>query len=130
MGSRAGGLFILGGLKKQLSVECRSEINAQLLVDDRPDLEEAAEIAIYCIAMEALNNILKHSGASSVVITLRSVGSKVSLEVADDGLGFDLSQAEALSGMGARTHGTNAYHQHPGEARPIQPHSDGTVCVA
>jgi signal transduction histidine kinase len=92
---------LVGALQRRLdSVERRSEINVQLIVEGQPDLDEAAEIALYYIAMEALNNILKHSGASSVVITLRGEGKQISLEIADDGQGFDLSQKEALSGMG------------------------------
>ena len=121
---------LVGALQRRLdSVERRSEINAQLVVEGRPDLDEAAEIAIYYIAMEALNNILKHSGASSVVITLRSEGSKVSLEVADDGLGFDLSRDEALSGMGLVSMRERAAALH-GDLQVISRPGSGTRIIA
>ncbi|MGW8249321.1 MAG: sensor histidine kinase [Anaerolineales bacterium] len=92
---------LVGALQRRLdSVERRSDINVQLKIESQPVLDEAEEIALYYIAMEALNNILKHSGASSVVISLRGDGNRVELEIADDGQGFDVSQKEASSGRG------------------------------
>jgi signal transduction histidine kinase len=92
---------LAGALQRRLdSVERRSEINAQLVVQGQIDLDEAAEIALYYIAMEALNNILKHSAATSVFILLRGDGDKVTLEVADDGCGFNLEKMENQGGLG------------------------------
>jgi signal transduction histidine kinase len=92
---------LAGALQRRLdSVERRSEINAQLVVQGQIDLDEAAEIALYYIAMEALNNILKHSAATSVFILLWGDGDKVTLEVADDGCGFNLEKMENQGGLG------------------------------
>ena len=92
---------LAGALQRRLDlVERRSEINAQLTIHGQIDLDEAAEIALYYISMEALNNIVKHSGAASVLIDIRTVGNKITLEVADDGCGFSLDQMENQGGLG------------------------------
>ena len=50
------------------------------------------EQAIYRIAQEALNNIVRHAGACQVVIELDAQPCEVRLRIADDGRGFDLTQ--------------------------------------
>ncbi|HEY1402683.1 MAG TPA: PAS domain S-box protein [Pyrinomonadaceae bacterium] len=47
------------------------------------------ETAFYRIAQEALNNVAKHAGATSVSILLERRAGSVSLIVEDDGCGFD-----------------------------------------
>lgn len=126
--------FLEDGLVRALqrrldSVERRSEINAQLVVDGQLDLDEAAEVALYYIAMEALNNTLKHSGATSVVITLHGDEKRASLEVADDGLGFDLSEEEALGGMGLVSMRERAMAFH-GDLQVITSPGAGTRIIA
>ena len=41
------------------------------------------------IAQEALQNAVKHSHASHVTVVLRGEGSRLLLEIEDDGVGFD-----------------------------------------
>jgi len=53
-----------------------------------PPLGEPAETALYRVAQEALNNALRHAGASGVTVTLARTGRQVVLEVSDDGRGF------------------------------------------
>jgi len=56
---------------------------------DQPRLPADVELALYRIAQEALSNVLKHAGASTVVVRLRRCGSgKVVLLIADNGHGF------------------------------------------
>lgn len=47
------------------------------------------EIALYRIAQEALQNVVKHSGATAALIELRQEAAAVILTVTDDGAGFD-----------------------------------------
>jgi signal transduction histidine kinase len=63
------------------------------------------EIALFRIAQEGLNNVLKHSDAVSVSIRLAAEESAVFLKVQDDGCGFDNSvQTEQSStGFGLRS---------------------------
>lgn len=48
------------------------------------------KIALYRIAQEAINNIIKHSQAKSATITLDQINGVVHLCIEDDGLGFDV----------------------------------------
>ena len=52
-----------------------------------------AAIALFRIAQEALNNVVKHAHASCVSIQISSADDYVMLEVRDDGEGFDPSSA-------------------------------------
>jgi signal transduction histidine kinase len=42
------------------------------------------QVSLYCIAQEALNNVVKHAKASQAVVTLRA-GETVRMTVADNG---------------------------------------------
>ncbi len=53
----------------------------------RPDMH--AETALFRIVQEALNNVVKHSGATSVTIVLKRSGKGVTLTIEDNGIGFD-----------------------------------------
>jgi two-component system, NarL family, sensor kinase len=52
------------------------------------DLDAHVETAIYRMAQEALQNVVKHAGASHVRIELRSLPRVVQVLVVDDGVGF------------------------------------------
>ena len=47
------------------------------------------ETACFRIAQEALTNAARHAGAKNVSLSLRQLGERLRLEVADDGAGFD-----------------------------------------
>jgi PAS domain S-box-containing protein len=49
------------------------------------------EIALFRIAQEALNNVAKHAGANSVVISLEYLGTEYVMSIVDDGIGFGAS---------------------------------------
>jgi two-component system sensor histidine kinase UhpB len=56
-------------------------------------LRPEAAVALFRIAQEALNNVAKHAGAKLVRIGLSLEGEEVNLTIADDGSGFDVTQA-------------------------------------
>ncbi len=58
------------------------------------ELEEAVKITIFRIIQEALNNIIKHSGASNVNIILEFQERSVRIRVRDNGIGFDMEQVK------------------------------------
>jgi two-component system, NarL family, sensor histidine kinase UhpB len=51
-------------------------------------LEPEVEMALFRIAQEALNNVLKHAQARSVLITLEGIGRRFEMAVVDDGVGL------------------------------------------
>jgi len=63
-------------------------------------MEQSAEIIIYRITQELLNNIIKHADAKNVLIQLVREEDRFNLTVEDDGKGFDLKEIENNSGAG------------------------------
>ena len=57
------------------------------------ELRVEAALALFRIAQEALNNVLKHARARNVNIEISRVENQVMLAVRDDGQGFDASRA-------------------------------------
>jgi two-component system sensor histidine kinase DevS len=58
---------------------------------------EAEAMSLFHIAQEALNNVSKHANATSVTVRLSSSQKYVSLEVEDNGVGFEVPP-EGISG--------------------------------
>ena len=56
---------------------------------------------LYRVAQEALGNAVRHAQAGEVFIALRSTDRDITLEVRDNGIGFDVAGAEAsMRGLG------------------------------
>jgi signal transduction histidine kinase len=88
----------LGDLLRQLgeAMMGRTGMTVKVAVEGRCELPPEVHVALYRIAQEALNNVVKHAHASEVDITLCCVGrSGVELRVRDDGRGFDTRDVPA-----------------------------------
>jgi two-component system sensor histidine kinase UhpB len=55
-------------------------------------------VGLYAIIQEALNNVARHAGTGMAVVRLSLANCGTSLEIQDDGPGFDLEAALAESG--------------------------------
>lgn len=76
-----------------MEVESNSGINVSLVIGVLPEsFNQLLKTYVYRIAQEALNNIVKHSGATRAVISLFSDISKLYLHIEDDGVGFDTTK--------------------------------------
>lgn len=78
---------------------------AQLTIDtmiDTPEmkLEPDKAIAIYRVCQEAMNNVVRHSGARNAVVRFYQDADNLVLVIADDGSGFDLKTARDKHGLG------------------------------
>jgi signal transduction histidine kinase len=82
------------------AVEKRAGVEAQLRVEPNVELPAEVENALYRVAQEALNNSLKHAEANKVVVSLRTSGKQVEMEIADNGRGFDVEAARDQGGLG------------------------------
>lgn len=81
---------LLGALHQRLeAVERRAGIETRLRADDVYELPAAIEEGLYWIAQEALNNALKHAGASQIAVRLDSTDTNIVLTISDDGAGFE-----------------------------------------
>jgi nitrate/nitrite-specific signal transduction histidine kinase len=67
----------------------RARIPVALQVEGSGRLPAAVQIALYRIAQEALNNIVKHARASQIDIFFEHCPESARLIVKDDGIGFD-----------------------------------------
>jgi signal transduction histidine kinase len=73
----------------------RTRVGARLIFEGAYPLPGEVKIGLYRIAQEALNNIAKHAEAEQVVITFVDQSAGVSLEIRDDGLGFEPGETTA-----------------------------------
>jgi len=63
------------------------------------NLEKSISVALFRIAQELLNNILKHAEASQIQVQLVKDENHISLTVEDNGKGFDPSEATQGAGL-------------------------------
>jgi len=92
---------LIGALEQRLeAIERRAGINARMIVEVEIELPAELEGELYFISMEALNNALKHTKASEVVLSLHADEDSLILEVKDNGQGFDQELARAKGGVG------------------------------
>ena len=78
-----------GGL--QIQFNCDTSFN-------EPDITHST--AIYRILQEVLNNMIKHSGATAIQITLSQTIQHIQLLVTDNGIGFQVSEINNSEGIG------------------------------
>ena len=64
-------------------------------------LTDSHKLMLYRIVQEQLNNIIKHSEAENVMVSISKAGNKVLLNIVDDGKGADLT-SESPVGLGLR----------------------------
>jgi len=82
------------------SVEGRAGLKTEFKAEIENRLPYEVEEGLYRIAQEALNNALKHANARHLLLVLRQVGRTVTLEIADDGIGFDPAKARNRGRLG------------------------------
>jgi signal transduction histidine kinase len=94
---------LVSSLQHRLAaVEGRADIKARMISDEDIQLDKDDEIALYFIAQEALNNILRHAHARNVSVNLKQTRQNVILEIKDDGQGFNIKKLDN-SGLGLNT---------------------------
>lgn len=88
-------------------------------------LKKDSEIHVYRIIQEAVNNVVKHSGATEGTVVIKKRATTISLSIRDNGKGFDPAQLTArplehgfgLTGISERVHilkGTMTIDTQPG----------------
>jgi PAS domain S-box-containing protein len=97
----------LSFLGLQVAVErlCRDfaklhNIDMDCQIKDVPKLDAAKSLCFYRILQESLQNVAKHSRATSVMVELRRKGNELILRIVDDGIGFDPEKVRFASGLG------------------------------
>jgi PAS domain S-box-containing protein len=106
------------GLVEALRAECeRRGRQGRLAVamdfeSSRAVAGKDAELCLFRVAQEALNNVARHSGTCTASVTLREADGGLLLAVRDEGVGFDPASASAgrslgLASMRERVHLVN-----------------------
>ena len=99
---------LIAAIRKQVQLLARhTPIHAHMeLPDELRELDPDVQVAVYRSVQEALNNVAKHSQARNFKVKLTCPGSRLALEVEDDGVGFSTRAAQdrgfGLKGMRER----------------------------
>jgi PAS domain S-box-containing protein len=75
----------------QVEVECDSL---------PPSLGSVPKTLFFRVIRELLTNVVKHAQAQSARVSVRAAGDQFCLQVADDGVGFEMSNLSTLAGFG------------------------------
>ena len=94
---------LVAALQTRLAaVEGRARLKTELRVEGERRLPIQVEEELFRIALEALNNVLKHAHAQQVTVTLGFEDTAVRLQISDDGDGLDPVAARHGGGLGLR----------------------------
>ncbi len=84
---------LLGQFSSNLNIRYQYDENAEI------EIPRDISIALYRVVQEAINNVLKHSDAKNLNISLTEFSDRVSLYIQDDGVGFDHDQRTSGNGL-------------------------------
>ena len=82
------------------AVEGRAGIEQKLVVTGSQTFPANVEETLYHIVIEALNNSLKHAQATAVSVIIEQTDDAVTLQVTDNGQGFEMEMAVSGGGLG------------------------------
>jgi len=90
-------LGLIGALRQIIAaVEEETSCKANLIIAGDPTtLTPIQEIAIYRVVSEAINNVRRHAGASLVEAVLSFEHERITVDICDNGIGFDLEDVRA-----------------------------------
>lgn len=81
--------------------ENRSGIACRLEIDTAtPPLSQDKSINVYRIFQESLSNVMRHAGATSVVVSLLKAGQQIVLRITDNGVGISDQEISAPTSFG------------------------------
>ena len=81
---------LVAALEKQAAaIQARHGLQVETAFGEEPDAPVDAKESLYRIAQEALHNTVKHACATNVKIELGRDNGGITLQISDDGVGFD-----------------------------------------
>jgi signal transduction histidine kinase len=94
---------LVAALEKQAdALKARHGIDAVAALCNEPEASLEVKEAVYRIAQEALHNTVKHARASNVKIKMQCTPEQITLEITDDGTGFE-AQGDFPGHLGLRS---------------------------
>lgn len=117
------------GLIAALKSEARriAEVKAlelQTMFGEIPPLKKEVSLNLYRILQESLNNIIKHSHASAVFVSIEITNNKLTLQVMDDGIGCKETLEKSKGSIGLVSIRERAQLLH-GDAEFVSPDEGG-----
>jgi signal transduction histidine kinase len=93
---------LVAALEQRLNfVERRAGVQVEFTYTGDLALPIATQVALYRIAQEALNNAAKHAEATKIELSLIRAGNRLSLQISDNGKGFDPNNISPGMGLGS-----------------------------
>ncbi len=89
--------WLVRGFIERTGVATRYESNRDAL-----QMAPTKAAALYRFAQESLNNVTRHAQATGVHVTLFATDDEVTLEITDNGIGFDPDMLASAPGFGLR----------------------------
>lgn len=119
---------LLGSLTRQIkALTRRYQLTMNLDLGPEPDLPLTLKHECYRVAMEAMNNVIKHARATTLGLRVQMEGDRLVLEVSDDGVGFEPAEVPVsrvgLQSMRERVAGTGGEMEiatRPGEGTRVR----------
>jgi two-component system, LuxR family, sensor kinase FixL len=101
-GERGGLAAALQTLAARVSERYGMHVEFNANFDEPLQLIETSATHVYRIVQEALTNVIRHSRATDVTVSLETVSGELHLRIDDNGRGFEQSTPEALGGLGLK----------------------------
>jgi signal transduction histidine kinase len=102
--------------------EVEVEVQSENVSDSLPD---EYRVCVYRLVQEALNNAVRHSGAKNAKVSVKQSPERITVEVTDDGKGFDSERTRGLGLLGMeervkRLAGTLKVSSNPGQGVTVK----------
>ena len=119
---------LVAALQARLAaVESRARLQTEIRLEGEQRLPIVVEEQLFRIALEALNNVIKHASAQQVIVSLQFQDQAVYLEISDDGKGFNPATIRRSGGRGLigikervqRIQGTLTIRSTPGDGTTL-----------
>ena len=120
-------LLVQSGLAEALSSQTqRAPIPIRVEINRLRRYPEEIEASVYFCCLEAIQNVVKHSGANAAVVAIHEKRGQLHFKVEDDGKGIDPDRAARGSGMRNMAERLRAFggsvevHSNPGQGTVIE----------
>jgi two-component system NarL family sensor kinase len=90
----------LQGLAENAAERTGASLELRIPTKIEGNLSPVVEQGVYRIAQEALENVVRHAGARSIVLALEQDSHVLRLTIEDDGEGLDVESLQAFEGEG------------------------------
>ncbi|MGJ7521476.1 sensor histidine kinase [Variovorax sp. LT1P1] len=68
-------------------------------LDAHDTVDAAKALSLLRVMQESLSNAMRHSGATEIAVTLATIDGRLSIEIRDNGTGFDVAQVRRGQGL-------------------------------